>query len=63
MQWTASQMIAILIERLGGGPVTVTLDEMKKFKSPLPCVFTAAEDQRSVTVEIGDKERLPGVVS
>lgn len=57
MEWTASQMIAVLIGRLGGGPQIVTIDEMRRFKSALPCVFTG--DGETVTVEVCDDERHP----
>lgn len=57
MQWTASQLIAVLIGRLGGGPQVVTLDEMRRFKATLPCVFTGDGD--TITVEVRDDERLP----
>lgn len=57
MEWTASQMIAALIQRLGGGPQVVTLSEMRKFKSTLPCVFT--KDGETITVEVRDDERHP----
>lgn len=57
MKWTASQLIAVLIRRLGGGPHVVTLDELRNFKSSLPCVFT--EDGATIIVEVRDDERLP----
>ena len=60
MTWTASQIIAVMIDRLGGEPQVFKLDDLRKFKSALPCVFTLDDDQQTVTVEVLDDERLPG---
>lgn len=60
MTWTASQMIAVLIGRLGGGPQVVTVAELRSFRSSLPCVFTA--DGETITVEVRDDERHPGAM-
>lgn len=55
MQFTASQMIAVLIARLGGGPQVFSFDELKAFCSTQPCVFTA--DGATITVTVQDDER------
>lgn len=60
MKWTASQMIAVLIGRLGGGPHVVMLDELRQFRSTLPCTFTF--DGETITVDVSDDERLPGAM-
>jgi len=62
MQWTASQMIAVLIARLGGGDQTFTIDELRSFKSSLPCVFTTSTDGATITVTVQDAERLPNAM-
>lgn len=60
MQWTASQMIAVLIARLGGGPQEFSLDELKAFRSSLPCVCMVDGD--TITVTVQDDERLPNAM-
>lgn len=60
MQWTASQMIAVLIDRLGGMPQVFSIDELKAFRSSLPCVFTVDGD--TITVTVQDDERLPNAM-
>lgn len=60
MQWTASQMIAVLIERLGESQQTFSIDELRRYRSSLPCVFTIDGDKITVTVQ--DDERLPNAM-
>ena len=61
MQWTASQMIAVLIDRLGGMPQVFSIDELKAFRSSLPMRVHGGRrhDHRH---HVQDDERLPNAM-
>lgn len=50
--FTPSQIIAALIEKLGGEPVTLTVADVIKWQTKYPTLLTLSEDQSELTVEI-----------
>lgn len=51
MQWSMFQLMAVLLDRLGE-PQTVTLEEMQAYGTPVPCLLTAHEDGKAITVSV-----------
>jgi hypothetical protein len=49
--FTASQIIAALIDRLGGQPVTLTIADVTKYQTKWPTLVTGNEDD-TITVSI-----------
>ena len=52
---TTSEMLAVLLKRLGGGPQIIKLDELKSFGTDLPTVLTLDEAAGTITLEIDTK--------
>jgi len=50
--FTASQIIAALIERLGGEPVTLTLADVAKWQTKWPTRVDGDEDGTQITLSI-----------
>ena len=50
--FTASQIIAALIERLGGEPVVLTMADVTKWGTKWPTLVIGSEDGTEVTVSI-----------
>jgi hypothetical protein len=51
-EWTASQAIACLLQRLGCEPVTISIEEMRAWRTSLPTMMTLSDDGKSVTFAI-----------
>ncbi len=52
---SASQIIAILVERLGG-PQVIRFSDFDKFATDLPAVFTMCPERGEMTVDVGNSE-------
>ena len=53
--FTASQIIAALVERLGGGPIVLTLADAAKWQTKYPTLLQASDDGTEITVSISPK--------
>lgn len=49
---TASQIIAALIQRLGGGPITLTYEEVVAFQTRWPTQLLSSEDGIEITLTV-----------